>query len=229
MPDERAPHQCRGSGRADEPDLPQRPRRLAPDQMAALAALGGGRSRPGARRGGALAAEGFAAPHRGGVRRHPARVPRRPSNWRHSVFGGCPCARSTRSRTRRRRWRSNKLPRSGRGSDPGAGTRQAAGDLFQGKPDQKTVPRTVFPANARVGQQGTLTRIWARRGTRPRAMRDTRTQWAYSFGAVCPARGTAAGLVLPTVNTEAMSAHLAEISPAMSHPFVGEIIPRIMS
>lgn len=69
-----------------------------------------------------------------------------------------------------------------------------------------------FQDEARVGQQGTLTRIWARRGTRPRAPRDTRYQWAYIFGAVCPARGTAAGLVLPLVNTEAMNAHLAEIS-----------------
>jgi hypothetical protein len=67
-------------------------------------------------------------------------------------------------------------------------------------------------ADARVGQQGTLTRVWARRGTRPRAPRDTRYQWAYLFGAVCPARGAVAGLVLPTVNTSAMSAHLAEIS-----------------
>ena len=67
-------------------------------------------------------------------------------------------------------------------------------------------------ANARVGQQGTLSRVWARRGTRPRAPRDTRYQWAYIFGAVCPARGTAAGLVLPFVNTAAMSAHLAEIA-----------------
>ena len=82
----------------------------------------------------------------------------------------------------------------------------------------------VFPANARVGQQGTLTRIWARHGTRPRAPRDTRYQWAFArslepvafagslIGAVCPARGTAAGLVLPFVNTAAMNAHLAEIA-----------------
>ncbi len=63
-----------------------------------------------------------------------------------------------------------------------------------------------------MGQQGTLTRIWARRGTRPRAPRDTRYQWVYLFGAVCPARGTAAGLVLPFVNTAAMNAHLAEIA-----------------
>jgi transposase len=63
-----------------------------------------------------------------------------------------------------------------------------------------------------VGQQGTLTRIWARRGTRPRAPRDTRYQWSYIFGAVCPTRGVAAGLVLPFVNTGAMNAHLAEIA-----------------
>ena len=32
------------------------------------------------------------------------------------------------------------------------------------------------------------------------------------IGAVCPARGAAVGLVLPFVSTEAMNAHLAEIS-----------------
>lgn len=32
------------------------------------------------------------------------------------------------------------------------------------------------------------------------------------FGAVCPRRGTAAGLVLAFVNTAAMNLHLAEIS-----------------
>lgn len=73
-----------------------------------------------------------------------------------------------------------------------------------------------FQDEARVGQQGTLTRVWARRGTRPRSPRDTRYQWAYLFGAVCPARGAAAGLVLPLVNTEAMNAHLAEIARAVA-------------
>ena len=34
----------------------------------------------------------------------------------------------------------------------------------------------------------------------------------YIFGAICPARGVAAGLVMPHCNTEAMAAHLAEIS-----------------
>jgi len=63
-----------------------------------------------------------------------------------------------------------------------------------------------------VGQQGTLTRVWAKRGSRPRAPRDTRYEWAYIFGAVCPARGAAAGLVLPFADTAAMNAHLAEIA-----------------
>lgn len=69
---------------------------------------------------------------------------------------------------------------------------------------------------ARVGQQGTLTRIWARRGTRPRAVRDHRFTSAYVFGAVCPQRGTGAAMITPNVNIEAMNMHLAEISCCVS-------------
>jgi DDE superfamily endonuclease len=65
---------------------------------------------------------------------------------------------------------------------------------------------------ARVGQQGTLTRIWAKRGSRPRVLRDRRFTWAYLFGAVCPDRGVGAAIVMPTVNLDAMNKHLAEIS-----------------
>ena len=67
-----------------------------------------------------------------------------------------------------------------------------------------------FQDEARVGQKGTLTRVWAKRGTRPRAPRDTRYKWAYIFGATCPQRGAAAGLVLPFADTDAMNDHLAE-------------------
>ena len=74
-----------------------------------------------------------------------------------------------------------------------------------------------FQDEARVGQQGTLTRKWARRGTRPRAPRDTRYKWRYIFGAACPARGTAAGLIAPYVNAEAMGLHLNEIAKAVAH------------
>ena len=76
----------------------------------------------------------------------------------------------------------------------------------QGKPIE-----VWFQDEARVGQQGTITRVWARRGSRPRAPRARRHTWAWLFGAACPARGVGAALVLPEVNAEATGLHLAEI------------------
>ena len=73
-----------------------------------------------------------------------------------------------------------------------------------------------FQDEARVGQKGTLAYIWARRGTRPRAVQDTRYAWAYLFGAVCPERAVGAGLVLPYANTEAMNLHLVEIGKTVA-------------
>jgi transposase len=73
-----------------------------------------------------------------------------------------------------------------------------------------------FQDEARIGQKGSLTRRWARRGTRPAAPRDQRYKWAYLFGAVCPERACAAGLVLPCANAKAMIAHLEEISRAVT-------------
>lgn len=68
-----------------------------------------------------------------------------------------------------------------------------------------------FQDEARVGQQGTLTRIWAKRGTRPRAPRDQRRSWAYILGAVCPARRATSALVLPRLDAGTVSLHLADI------------------
>jgi hypothetical protein len=69
-----------------------------------------------------------------------------------------------------------------------------------------------FQDEARVGQKNKITRRWARRGTRPSAPRDQRTKSAYIFGAICPARGVGAALVLPRCNTQAMQWHLDEIA-----------------
>ena len=69
-----------------------------------------------------------------------------------------------------------------------------------------------FQDEARIGQKNKITRRWARRGTRPSAPHDQRTRSAYIFGAICPAQGSAAGLILPRCNTAAMALHLAEIS-----------------
>jgi transposase len=65
---------------------------------------------------------------------------------------------------------------------------------------------------ARIGQQGTLTRVWAERGSRPSAVRQTEYQWAYLFAAVNPVTGVSSALIAPTVNTQYMNEHLRFIS-----------------
>ena len=67
-----------------------------------------------------------------------------------------------------------------------------------------------------MGQKNTITRRWAKRGSRPAAPRDQRTQSAYLFGAICPDQGKGAALVLPRCTTQAMSLHLEEIAQAVA-------------
>ena len=55
-------------------------------------------------------------------------------------------------------------------------------------------------------------RQWARTGAHPRQPKDQRYKSVYLFGAVCPARGCGAALVMPFANTDAMQARLEEIS-----------------
>ena len=73
-----------------------------------------------------------------------------------------------------------------------------------------------FQDEARIGQKNKITRRWAKRGTRPSAPKDQRTRSVYIFGAICPARGVGAALVLPRCNTAAMNLHLKEISVAVT-------------
>ena len=68
-----------------------------------------------------------------------------------------------------------------------------------------------FQDEMRLGQKNPRTRRWARRGRRPRAVADLRTQLAYLFGAICPELGTGAAVVMPRANTEAMQHQLDEI------------------
>ena len=72
-----------------------------------------------------------------------------------------------------------------------------------------------FADEARVGQKNKITRRWAKRGTRPAAPTDQRTASTYIFGAICPALGKGAALILPHRNTRAMNLHLAEIAQAI--------------
>lgn len=65
---------------------------------------------------------------------------------------------------------------------------------------------------SRVGQQGSTTRIWAKRGTRPRKVRQQQFIATYIYGAVCAQTGEAFGLVLPYTNTDSMQLFLDELS-----------------
>jgi hypothetical protein len=69
-----------------------------------------------------------------------------------------------------------------------------------------------FQDEARLGQKNGHVRQWARKGSRPRQPADQRYQNAYLFGAICPAKGKGAALLLPEANAQAMQTHLDEIS-----------------
>ncbi len=69
-----------------------------------------------------------------------------------------------------------------------------------------------FQDEARIGQQGTLTRCWGLTGSRPTAVKQTEYEWVYLFGAVNPLTGKSSALLAPTVNTEYMNHHLRFIS-----------------
>ena len=64
-----------------------------------------------------------------------------------------------------------------------------------------------FQDEARVGQKGGHTDIWAEVGSRPSMVRDNGHDSAHLFGAICPARGEGAA----AVNADAMNDHLKEI------------------
>ena len=68
-----------------------------------------------------------------------------------------------------------------------------------------------FQDEMRFGQQGTVTRVWAKTGVKPRVAVQTEYDWVYVFGAACPSTGETAALVMPYVNIEAMNKHLAVI------------------
>jgi transposase len=87
----------------------------------------------------------------------------------------------------------------------------------------KTV-RVYFQDEARFGQQGTLTRIWARTGSRPTAVRQTQYDYLYVFTAVCPQTGEACGLIAPHVNTDVMNVFLDQFSRELPPDVQGVMI-----
>ena len=54
---------------------------------------------------------------------------------------------------------------------------------------------------ARIGQQGTLTKVWAPTGSRPTAVKQTKYEWVYLYAAIEPTTGESVALLAPNVNT----------------------------
>lgn len=84
------------------------------------------------------------------------------------------------------------------------------------KPEGRKV-RTFFMDEARFGQQGTLTNVWAKKGSRPTAVKQTRYEWVYLYAAVEPATGESAALLMPSVNIETFEQFLQELSSKLAH------------
>src|SRR5690242_18045049 len=61
----------------------------------------------------------------------------------------------------------------------------------------------------RIGLKPILRRVWARKGTRVRAVVRQRYQWMYLYGFVQPESGKTSWLLMPTVNVQAFSLALS--------------------
>lgn len=72
--------------------------------------------------------------------------------------------------------------------------------------------RVFFEDEARFGQKGTLTKMWAEKGSRPTVVKQTRYEWAYMYGAVDPLTGDSSALLARHVNTGTMNEFLKILS-----------------
>ena len=72
--------------------------------------------------------------------------------------------------------------------------------------------RLFFQDEARFGQQGTLTNVWAPTGSRPTAVRQTEYRYLWVSAAVCPETGGAEGLISPRMNVATVNAFLEQLA-----------------
>jgi transposase len=86
--------------------------------------------------------------------------------------------------------------------------------LREAHPGQRL--RVYFQDESRFGQQGTTTNLWARRGSRPTAVRQTEYQYLWVLGAVCPETGHAEGLLSPRLNTKIVNVFLEQFSRTLA-------------
>jgi transposase len=76
--------------------------------------------------------------------------------------------------------------------------------------------RVYFQDESRFGQHGTTTNVWARRGSRPTAVRQTEYKYLWVLGAVCPETGHSDGLLSPQLNTKIINLFLQQFSQTLA-------------
>jgi transposase len=69
-----------------------------------------------------------------------------------------------------------------------------------------------FEDEARLGQKGTLTRVWADKGSRPTAPKQGGFANLHVLSAVCPTSGRAEGLISAVLNTGVVQSFLDQLS-----------------
>jgi transposase len=84
-------------------------------------------------------------------------------------------------------------------------------DAIAGQHPDREV-RVYFEDEARFGTQGTITRVWAPKGSRPRAVRQNGRQWLYVLMAVCASTGAASALIMPELNAGVLNLFLEQFS-----------------
>jgi transposase len=82
--------------------------------------------------------------------------------------------------------------------------------IKEAHPDEEV--QIWFEDEARLGQKGTLTRVWARKGTRPRAVRQNQYTSLYVLAAVCVSTGAASALIASGLDTEVLNLFLEQFA-----------------
>lgn len=78
----------------------------------------------------------------------------------------------------------------------------------------------MFQDEGRFGRISDPRRCWAPEGIRPVVPAQLIREYVYAFAAVSPHDGTLESLILPDVNTEAMSLFLEEVAKRHSEEFI---------
>lgn len=78
----------------------------------------------------------------------------------------------------------------------------------------------MFQDEGRFGRINDPRRCWAPRGIRPEVPAQVVREFTYAFAAVSPHDGTLESLILPEVNTEAMSIFLTEVAKRHTEEFI---------